>query len=81
MTYRVIKKNKFAIIRRMKIYSCNTEQMKSKDEWTVARPHQSFNSQAPPNRGQAPKFRRTLDTLWSILRKKLVNLMPRDVRF
>ena len=30
---------------------------------------------------QAPKFSRTLDTLWSTDSQKLVNLMPPDVRF
>jgi len=35
----------------------------------------------PPKLWLAPKFSRTLDTVWWILRKKLVNLMPPDVRF
>jgi len=31
---------------------------------------------------QAPKFSRTLDTLWSTdFQKKIVNMMPPDVRF
>ena len=39
--------------------------------------------QNPPfrNRGWAPKFSRTLDTLWSVDSQKIVNLVPPDVRF
>ena len=47
-----------------------------------------WGSAPPPNRGKVPKlwlgpkFSRTIDTLWSIdSQKKILNLMPPDVRF